>query len=259
MRKYLKSTVAMLLAATVLTGNTGVAQSQQADEIRKNSIEKMTSTVKAAEVQQSKVNVKSESKKSTTAKYNKKIRKAYRKFLKGYYENGKAFRFHKSEYKWPFDFKKYDAYYAIYDINNDGKDELILNTDDMHGSSNPNTIFMYYKGKVKCIGMSGLDGYYWGHEKGKLIGECERDSLAGIKIKEGYTTAYYMIKNGKLKTIARFFDNEGWAISDSDKVRRYWIGKKRVSKKKFENFLKKRTGSKNPKRIFSSDKYVAYK
>ena len=231
MRKYLKSTVAMLLAATVLTGNTGVAQSQQADEIRKNSIEKMTSTVKAAEVQQSKVNVKSESKKSTTAKYNKKIRKAYRKFLKGYYENGKAFRFHKSEYKWPFDFKKYDAYYAIYDINNDGKDELIL----------------------------GLDGYYWGHEKGKLIGECERDSLAGIKIKEGYTTAYYMIKNGKLKTIARFFDNEGWAISDSDKVRRYWIGKKRVSKKKFENFLKKRTGSKNPKRIFSSDKYVAYK
>lgn len=260
MRKYLKVTVAILLATALLTGNIGSAQSKQADVIWKSSIEKVTFTVKAAEIQQNKVNVKAESKKNTDTAYNKKVKKAYKKFLKGYYENGKAFSYHKSKYKWPFDYKKYDGCYAIYDINNDGKDELILNTDDMMGSSNPNTIFTYYKGKVKCIGMSGYYGYYWGHTKGKLIGNYFNDYLSGIKIGEGYTTAYYMIKKGKLKMVAHSFDNEGWAETDSpDRVRRYWIGKKRVSKKKFENFVKKKTGSKNPKRIFSYDKYVTYK
>lgn len=238
----------MLLAATLLTGNTGIAQSQKADLFKKGSVERTAITVKA------------KSKKSTTTDYNKRARKAYKKFLKGYYEDGKTFSYGTRKFNWWYDFKEYDADYALYDINNDGKDELILNTDDIVGSSDPNAIFTYYKGKVKCIGISGHYGYYWGHKKGKLIGRCYNHCISGIKYNEGYMTEYSVIKKGKLKVVARFFDNEGWAGSEpSDRVRRYWIGKKRVSKKKFQSYLKRKTGSKNPKTLFASDKYVTYK
>ena len=218
-------------------------------------------TAKAATKKTSTTNTKAKTKKQKEIEaYNKKAKKAYMQFLKGYFEKGKAFTYDKTKHTWGRDFKEYGGgSYLIYDLNNDGKKELILYTYESEGASNNHALFSYYKGKVKCIGMSGHYGYYWRHKKGKLIGHSYKDCWGGAKISEGYTTAYYRIENGKLKMVAKSFDNDGWATDSTGRVVVYWIGKKRVSKKKYEDFLKKNTGSKNPKAISIEDKFVQYK
>lgn len=258
MKRSLKQTTAILLAATMLIGNSGVDSSTVTGTVREYISKETVLTAKAATKKTSTANTKAKTKKQKEIEaYNKKAKKAYMQFLKGYFEKGKAFTYDKSKYTWGRDFKEYGGgRYLIYDLNNDGKKELILDTDMTECSSNPYTLFIYYKGKVKCIGRSGQFGEYWRHKKGKLIGHSYNDIWGGAKISEGYKTAYYRIVNGKLKMVAHSFDNEGWA---GDSVV-YWIGKKRVSKKKYEDFLKKNTGSKNPKAISIGDKkFVQYK
>lgn len=245
MRKYLKVTVAILLATALLTGNTGSAQSKQADVIRKSSIEKVTFTVKAAEIQQNKVNVKAESKKSTTKAYNKKARKAYKKFLKEYYVQGKSFFYDGTEYKWSDDnSSKYsDRKYTIYDINHDGKKELLI-----YNTGRPEYyLFTYYKGKVKCASVAGYHDTFLECKKRKVIimsgSNCGSESnhmyilqkgtlkdLGGVFIENKYTGSGIM-KNGKI--INR------WSFSDG-------TGKK-ISRAQFKKILKKYTGSTNIK------------
>ena len=138
--------MAILLAAELLTGNTGYAQAAQeqvADTITKSVDSETAFVSQAAGKQQSKAVVQAKSKKSTNAAYNKKAKKAYKKFLKGYFEKGKAFTYGKSEIKWTHDFSENGGgYYVIYDINNDGKLELILNTEDICGMATPTALFI---------------------------------------------------------------------------------------------------------------------
>lgn len=264
MRKFLKSAMAILLAAALLTGNTGYAQAAKerpADTITESVVSENAFASQAAGKQQSKAVVQVKSKKSTNAAYNKKAKKAYKKFLKGYFEKGKSFSYGRSGYKWNYKFSEHEGgYYLIYDINNDGKLELILDTSDTYVTIN-SALFLYYKGKVKCIGLSEgshLGGPWPFGGMGKFILHSEDDCIAKIK-KEECTEKYSIIKNGKLKTVAKEFESIIFAGDDSLPVKRYWIGKKIVSKKKFDNFIKKNAGTKNPKRIYWSDKYVQYK
>ena len=121
-----------------------------------------------------------------------------------------------------------------------------------YGNSN---CTIYYNGKVKCIGMTGHNSYYCGYRKGRLI-------LGGESGMGEIYTYYYKIKNGKLKKVASSYDNGGVGGIDEGTVplvKSYYIGKKKVSKKKFNNFIKKNTGSKNPKEVAIWDKFVKYK
>ena len=262
MRKFLKSATVLVLAGVLLTGNIGYAQAAQeqpADTITKSIVNETVFVSQTVDKQQSKAVVQAKSKKSTNAAYNKKAKKAYKKFLKGYFEKGKSFSYGRSGYKWNYKFSEHEGgYYLIYDINNDGKLELILDTSDTYLTID-SALFLYYKGKVKCIGLSQF-GYYGGPfcRMGKFIRHQEHDCIAKIK-KEGWTWKYSIIKNGKLKTVAKEFESITFAGDDSLPVKRYWIGKKIVSKKKFDNFIKKNAGTKNPKIIDCSYKYVQYK
>ena len=260
MRKFLKSAMAILLAAVLLTGNNGYAQAAQeqlADTITKSVVSETVLASQVAGTQQSRAVVQAKSKKSTNAAYNKKAKKAYKKFLKGYFEKGKAFAYDedgktKIKWEWTHNFSENGGgYYVIYDINNDGKLELILNTEDICGMAIPSALFIYYKGKVKCIGITGHNSYYCGYRKGNLI-------LGGEGGMGEFYFYYYKIKNGKLKKVASSYDNAGMVDGETiPHVQKYWIGKKKVSKKKFDNFIKKNTGSKNPKII--NKEFVKYK
>ena len=184
-----------------------------------------------------------------------KIRKAYKKFLKGYFKNGKSFTYNHKKYKWKYKYSQGNSggYYAIYDINNDGTEDLILYTMDICDTSNPSALFMYEKGKVKCIAFTGQDHFYKGFEKGNLIvgGVCDR--------RTGDYTKYYKVKKGKLKLVAKEFSDEGWG-NEANIVRKYWIGKKKVSKSKFQKFLENETGIKNPSITWDAEfKFIQYK
>ena len=245
MRKYLKSTVAMLLVATLLTGNTELGQLQQADLFKKGSVERAEITVKAVAIQPSKVYVKAKSKKSTTTDYNKRARKAYKKFLKGYYVQGKSFFYEGREYKWSDDnSSEYsENKYTIYDINHDGKKELLI-----YNTGRPEYyLFTFYKGKVKCASVAGYHNTFFECKKRNIIimsgANCGSEfdhlyvlqngtlkSLGGVVIENKYTGSGIM-KNGKIINEWTFGDGTG----------------KKVSRAQYKKILKKHTGSTNIK------------
>ena len=236
-RKYLKVTVAILLATALLTGNTGFAQSTLSNTITENISHKTAFTVKKTVKKQRKTNAKAKSKKGTTTAYNKKARKAYKKFLKEYYVQGKSFFYDGTEYKWIDDnSSKYsDRKYTIYDINHDGKKELLI-----YNTGRPEYyLFTYYKGKVRCASVAGYHNTFLECKKRKVIvmsgSNCGSESnhmyilqkgtlkdLGGVFIENKYTGSGIM-KNGKI--INR------WSFSDG-------TGKK-ISRAQFKKILKK--------------------
>lgn len=170
--------------------------------------------------------VNAATKKQTKATYNKKAKKAYRKFLKDVFVNGK---YHNG---WGKNVTQRE--YAITDLNNDGKLELILNTLPFYGTSQGCVVYTYYQGQVKEAGYAyNCEDYCYGFKKGNLI----YNYLEGKQIDEKYSK----LKNGKLVTVARHYTDEPWGGTQNF----YEIKGKKVTRKKFEAFLKKKIGFKS--------------
>ena len=110
---------------------------------------------------------KQNQKKKKIAAYNKKAKKAYRKFLKEYYVEGKSFYHNGYEYKWSYHRSK-DRLYAIKDINHDGKVELFI----FNSKGSENYLFSYYKNKVQCAAVNVIGsesgGKFLGTKKERL-------------------------------------------------------------------------------------------
>ena len=246
MKKFLKSTMTLVLAAALLIGNTGYAQAAQeqpADTITKSVVSETVLASQAADRQQSKAVVQA---KSTNAAYNKKAKKAYKKFLKEYYVQGKSFSYMQEQYKWS-DYECSDRQYTISDINHDGKLELLI-----YNVGRPNYyLFTYHKNKVKCVAIAPYHCCFYEVKKGKVIllsgANCGTEGndlyilqdgtfkhLGGVFIENEYTGSGRM-KNGKII--------DEWSFSDGN-------GKK-ISKAQFKKILKKYTGSTNIKAFCS--------
>lgn len=179
------------------------------------------------------------------AAYNRKAKKAYKKFLKEYYIQGKSFFYDGIEYKWSdHNSSEYsDRMYTIYDINHDGKKELLI-----YNTGRPEYyLFTYYKGKVNCASVAGYHNTFLECKKRKVIvmsgNNCGSESnyiyllqkgtlkaLGGVLIENEYTGSGIM-KNGK--TINRWRYNDGTGKS--------------ISREQYKKILKKYTGSTNIK------------
>ena len=173
-------------------------------------------------------------------KYNKKAKKAYMKFLKGYFVHGKSFSYQGRKHKWRDDnsARDRDKYYLIRDINHDGKVELLV-----FNSGRPEEyLFTYYKGKVKCVADFGYHNYFKESKKGKIIvisgANCGTES-----------NSIYVLKKGKLKYVAGVgIENKqtGTGRQKNGKTVNEWSfsnSKGKISKAKFSQILKKYTGS----------------
>ena len=190
MKKILKQTAAMLLVALLLTGNTGFIQSTWIDLVTNSFSNETVLTVKAAVKQQGKVTVRTATKKSKITAYNKKAKKAYKKFLKEYYVQGKSFLYGGSKYKWS-DYKS-SRKYTIRDINHDGKLELLI-----YNIGRPeHYLFTYYKGKVKCAAIAQNHSCFYECKKGRVIVESSGNNGSE-------ENGLYLLQNGTLKCVGR--------------------------------------------------------
>ena len=252
MKKVLKATAAMLLGTTVLTSSIGMtpaAQAKPVEVVEECVVNEQNLALKTTENPQSKAVVKARSAKNNkVAAYNKKAKKAYKKFLKGYFEQGKAFSYNGNKYKWSdHNSSEYstdsDKQYIIKDINHDGKVELLI-----YNTGRPEYyLFTYYKNKVKCLFAPGYSHTFYECKKGKAIVRSE--SYGGRE-----TSALYILKNGTLKNLGGIRVNSEYAgggVLKNGKLIEEWEffnGKgKSISKAKFKKILKKYTGSTNVK------------
>ena len=231
----------LLLAAALLTGNTRYAQAaqeQSADIITESVVSENAFASQAADKQQSKAVVQAKSKKQDkNAAYNKKAKKAYKKFLKDYYVQGKSFHYGWQQFKWS-DYKS-SRKYSIYDINHDGKLELLIDN-----SGRPESyLFSYYKGKVKCVAVAGYHSCFYECKKGKVIVMSSANNGS-----EG--TNLYLLQKGTLKYLGgMFIENKytGTGRMKNGKIMNEWsfndAKNGSISKAKFKKILKKYTGS----------------
>lgn len=182
-----------------------------------------------------KVVVQAATKKQKNAAFNKKAKKAYKKFLKDMYENRKAFTFDGKKYTWNSSWK-----YAIVDINNDQKLEL-----QIFNVGRPEYyLFLYYKGKVKCIDIAPYHSCFCRLKKGKIY-------VVSSANNGSEDNALMQIKDGKVKCLGYVFQQNEYTGSGSEfNILEFRNGKgKRISKKAFEKILKKYTGITDYKQI----------
>lgn len=222
-RKIKKIGIAILLLLAVTVGTLSTACPDTKDTLHVSS-EKMV--------------VKAATKKQKVAAYNKKAKKAYKKFLKSYFVQGKSFYCNGYEYKWS-DKKNKNRKYTIRDINHDEKVELLVFNKDQ----SEHYLFTYYNNKVKCESVSGNEGAFFESKKGKVIVESSSHSAF-----EFYDL--YILQKGTLKNVGSAMGQHEITESGEVKVNdiinnwHFYNGKKKlISKAKFKKILKKYTGS----------------
>lgn len=137
----------------------------------------------------------------------------------------------KKEYKKILNSMSNSVGFWCYDINHDGVLELLLDEDGVTSQ-----LYYYYKNKIKKASVSS---YFACYKKGGVF--------CCFSMRYGYESeGYNIISNGKVKMMASMIDDSG-ADSVSIKGPQYYIGKKKVSKSKFNSYIKRKT--KNSKTI----------
>ena len=233
MKKFLKSTMTFVLAATLLTSNTGyvqAAQEQPADTITKSVVSETVFTSQATDKQQSKVVLQAKSKKKNTNK-NRKAHLAYEKYIPKVKKENEVLN---------------DPYFVYCDINKDGIDEcIIIDGDYAYGeevknkmktslSSSEMGIYTYYKGKVRTVSEVFLGGNYYGLWV-NLKQKCIYFSARNDEGKNETTITKKKIKNGEAKTVAVYQSIPTY--KNGQEICKYTINGKKVSKKKYEKAM----------------------
>lgn len=120
-----------------------------------------------------------------------------------------------------------NADFWCYDINHDGVLELLLNEVSGSGISK---LYYYHKNKLK---KSDVSSYFACYKKGGVFSYYTSHSGHDYE-------GYFVISNGKIKEIASTTDDSG-AGYDSAEGPQYYIGKKKVSKSKFNSYIRGKT------------------
>lgn len=230
--------MAILLAATLVTGNTGYAQAaqgQSADRITESVVNEVDFVLQTTDKQQSKAVVQAKNKKKN-AKKNRKAHLAYEKQLqKTKKEIAELIPYPDS------------VYFAYSDINGDGIDECIIlgeyiqdgkNKMKIDLGSNMMAVYTYYNGKVNNVlyalcGGNGMSGFVNLKQK-CLYGFCHTSSAE-------YSFSKIKLKNGKAKAVATYesiplYNKNGGPKCDKNgmQICKYTVNGKKISKKKFE-------------------------
>lgn len=125
---------------------------------------------------------------------------------------------------------KKDIQFGIEDLNHDGVPELILNTESEFGESCIDVVYTYYNEEVSFVTYSNY-GNVISYKRGSIF---ETDH---VNRGNGYI-AVYNIEDGTGEEIAHITDDTN-DLGIEGVV--YYIGEKRVSRKKYHKYIKKLT------------------
>lgn len=139
-----------------------------------------------------------------------------------------------------------DMTFTLVDVNKDGIPELYIgNTDSAAGLSMMCVLFYYSKEKIYALS-GGHEGSFAKFAKGKVF----LNSGSGMG---DLWEKYYTFKNGRPVKLADSLNHMD--LPGEKAYRKYYIGKKKVKKKKYDSYIKKITKNSKSYGLYDEKQY----
>ncbi len=152
--------------------------------------------------------------------------KAYKKFLRKSQVDVKVSNSAK--------LKMDNASFLVTDVDHDGIPELVLETSQQFGMACDSILFTYHKGKVEQV---------LNTDHGGLIVYEQGNVFMRVHMNPGYSRQEIMtLSQGRAKVLAAYQDDSA-AVGDQKATIKYTIGKKNVSRKRYQAYLQKLTNN----------------